>query len=83
MGIFCQEYRCFPGNRSKQSSAAPDFETCRAHCDFFFTVRLKYRKIFKRDDRTIRENPGKTRKVAGYGCEACITADQSVIQLGS
>ncbi len=40
-GIFCQEYRCFPGNRSKQSSAAPDFETCRAHCDFFFYSKIK------------------------------------------
>ncbi len=24
---FCQEYSRFPGNRSKQSSTAPDFET--------------------------------------------------------
>ncbi len=29
--LFCQEYSRFPGNRSKQSSAAPDFETCSAH----------------------------------------------------
>ncbi len=29
--LFCQEYSRFPGNRSKQSSAAPDFEICSAH----------------------------------------------------
>ncbi len=28
---FCQEYSHFPGNGSKQSSAAPDFETRSAH----------------------------------------------------
>ncbi len=28
--LFYQEYSRFPGNRSKQSSAAPYFETCSA-----------------------------------------------------
>ncbi len=29
--LFCHEYSRFPGNLSKQSSTAPDFETCSAH----------------------------------------------------